>query len=329
MQFTTGGPRLRDCGHYPELTRNAAWRCLANLDGSAEWLAAGHIHQAIEIAFESLNDARDELGPAEWPDFARGIRQHELWDLFCQDPLTGRAYAKPRGYAGDAVMMDYIYGIHHYHPVWEGSTGVGRAILSFIQQGPAGGGVRWRREHIAQTIDNLAVDRRPRVLAIAAGHLREAEVSRAVASGRVERFVALDADAQSVQEVQARYRRLGVEAMHASVRHILARKCDLRGFDFVYAAGLFDYLSDSTAAALTARMFEMTAPGGMVMIPNFAPAVPERAYMESFMDWHLIYRDEYDMAKLTHAFDPGAVRRYDVYSDPTGAIVYLVIEKAN
>jgi len=26
------------------------------------------------------------------------------------DPLTYRAFSKPRGYAGDAVMMDHIYG---------------------------------------------------------------------------------------------------------------------------------------------------------------------------------------------------------------------------
>ena len=40
-------------------------------------------------------------------------------------------------------------------------------------------------------------------------------------------------------------------------------------FDFVYAAGLFDYLSAPVASALTGRMFEMTRPGGLMLIPNF------------------------------------------------------------
>ena len=48
-----------------------------------------------------------------------------------------------------------------------------------------------------------------------------------------------------------------------------------------YAAGLFDYLNASVAAAFTRRMVDMTRPGGMMVIPNFLPSVRDRAYMEA------------------------------------------------
>ena len=52
------------------------------------------------------------MSEEDWGEFARYVREnHELRQFLYQDPLTWRALDKPRGYAGDAVMMDYIYGI--------------------------------------------------------------------------------------------------------------------------------------------------------------------------------------------------------------------------
>jgi len=326
MQSITPELRFGDSA-YTQLSENIAWRCLAQLDVAAQNIKTGHACEAIPAVFQSLLEARNRMAPDDWAEFASGIRSHELWDVFCQDPLTRRAFEKPRGYAGDAVMMDFVYGIHHHHAVWAESSGIGRDILSYILQGDAGGAVRWRREHIARAIDVVAGNGPARILAIAAGHLREAELSRALRGGLLGRFVAMDADADSLREIDAQYGRFGVETIHAPVRHLVARKCDLAGFDFVYAAGLFDYLGDQTACALTARMFEMAAPGGRVMVPNFAPAVAARGYMEAFMDWNLIYRDAHDMAKLVGGIDPALIADFEIYHDPTGAVVYLVIEK--
>jgi hypothetical protein len=58
------------------------------------------------------------------------------------------------------------------------------------------------------------------------------------------------------------YARLGISAVPGSVRHILSGKAQPGTFDFVYAAGLFDYLGAPVATALTRKLFEMTRPGG-------------------------------------------------------------------
>ena len=65
-----------------------------------------------------------------------------------------------------------------------------------------------------------------------------------------------------------------------------------------------------------------------MLVPNFAPRCSDRAYMETFMAWELIYRDEYDMARLLAQIPAAQIASYDIYSDPSGSIVYLSIEKA-
>lgn len=290
----------------------------------------GLFNEGLDDLFAGLEQVRSALDLDRWIAFTRQTRaDRALADLVYQDPLTRRALDKPRGYAGDAVMMDYVYGLHSGHAAWTQATAFGRALLTYLQHGSAGRGVRNRREHLARLIDEIA-DRtaHPSVLAIAAGHLREAELSAVVASGRAGRFVAMDADAESLREVETQYSSLGVETVHASVRHILARKIRPGTFDFVYAAGLYDYLNDAVATALTARMFELTRPGGRVLVPNFAPCCRDRAYLETFMAWDLIYRDEYDMSRLVANIPVAEIASYDIYSDPSASIVYLSIEKA-
>ena len=301
----------------------------ALLDGVCRSIERGLLNEGLDDLFNGLAGIRGTMDAEGWRAFAdRARAERKLSDVIYQDPLTRRAFDKPRGYAGDAIMMDYVYGIHSAHEAVAEASEIGRAVHRYLRSGPAAQAVRNRREHIAQLIDATAARTAyPAILAIASGHLREAELSTALACGAVGTFVALDADAESLREVDEKYSSLGVETVHASVRHLLMRKVRKGRFDFVYAAGLYDYLNDSVATALTARMFELTTPGGHVLIPNFAPSCRDRAYMEAFGAWDLIYRDEFDMSGLMAEIPADEIASYDIYSDPTRAIVYLRIEK--
>ena len=111
---------------------------------------------------------------------------------------------------------------------------------------------------------------RARVLAIAAGHLREVELSAAVQQRTAARSSSRSIRTRRAwRSSPATTRASASGRVEGSVRQILAGKVNLGQFDFVYAAGLFDYLSAPVAAALTRRMFEMTKPGGIMLIPNF------------------------------------------------------------
>src|SRR5260370_11616647 len=155
-------------------------------------------------------------------------------------------------------MMDYVYGLQGSQDAGAKASELGGEIYEYIRGCLAPSAVRYRREHIAQLIDRMARGgSRPSVLAVAAGHLREAELSSALASGHLGRFVALDADPETLRNIATHYARLGVETVHASVRHLLMRKIRLGTFDFVYAAGLYDYLAENTTPTLSAPLFEI------------------------------------------------------------------------
>ena len=244
------------------------FRSTTALDLTYDELRSGRIAPALDELFDDLKSRRDEE-PAGWPAYARTCLDHPLRALLHQDPFTYRAFSKPRGYAGDAVMMDYIYGLGEAAPAAREATPLGRAIFQYMDSRPSAEAVRYRRRLLAGLIDRVARRGSAGVLAIAAGHLREVELSTSVQSGALREFVALDQDENSLTVVEREYARFGVRSVPGSVRQILARKTGLGQYDLVYAAGLFDYLNAPVAAALTSRMFEMVRPGGLLLIPNF------------------------------------------------------------
>jgi hypothetical protein len=243
--------------------------------------------------------------------------------LLHQDPFTFRAFSKPRGYAGDAIMMDYIYSREEQWAAPE-STPIGRNVFHFTTAAPASEGVRARRAYIATRIDRLAEEKRhPHILAIASGHLREASCSSAVRRRKTGRFIALDADAASLEEVQRSYSTYGIDTVTASFRSLLASTTNVGEFDFVYSTGLFDYLNQRTARRLVTGMFQMLRPGGTLLVANFLPGIRDIGYMETFMDWSLVYRTRCDMVDLTMDIPEDEVKEVRVVSEDCRNIVFL------
>ena len=174
---------------------------------------------------------------------ARRCLDHPLCDLLHQDPFTYRAFSKPRGYAGDAVMMDYIYGLGEadrrarrprrwaarFSGTWTRVLPRGRSGTAAADRGPdrprgRSGGDRACSRWPPATCEKWncpAPSRRPEV-----AEVRGDRPGRSEPRGGCTGLRAFRRDRQS-----------------GSVRQILAGKVNPGQFDFVYAAGLFDYLS--------------------------------------------------------------------------------------
>jgi len=71
----------------------------------------------------------------------------------------------------------------------------------------------------------------------------------------------------------------------------------------------------------------MGNPGGLILIPNFALQLRARGYMETLMDWTLIYRDEQAMLRLLAQIEPAQIQTYGKYDYPSGSVVYLLVKK--
>ena len=165
------------------------------------------------------------------------------------------------------------------------------------------------------------------VLAIACGHLREAELSTALAGKKLKRWIGLDQDPISVGTVNRDLAGTGVEAIDGSVKGILRRSYSLGTFDLVYASGLYDYLPRAVAIRLTQRAMELVKPGGEFLFANFSDEITTDGYMETFMDWPLILRSDKDMQDI---IDRAIDRNHadtEVFYGSNRNIVYGVIRK--
>jgi extracellular factor (EF) 3-hydroxypalmitic acid methyl ester biosynthesis protein len=294
---------------------------------SASEPGEGQVESAVDQLFRELLAIQQTTPRDEWYELIRIGRAHPLCALVHQDPFTARAFYKPRGYAGDAVMMDYIYGREEERerPV---ATNIGSAIFEYTTGAPASAGVRERRYYIAELLDQVAKGNpRPHVLSVAAGHLREASLSLAVRRKRFSRFLALDTDKQSLSEIYKSYGRFGIEPIAADARRMLTGKLDIGTFDLIYTTGLYDYLANSTAKRLTANLFNLVRPGGRLVIANFLPAVHDIGYMEMYMDWHLIYRSRSQMLMLADQIVQSRIAEAHVSAETNENVVIMELIK--
>jgi SAM-dependent methyltransferase len=268
---------------------------------------------------------RRRWSPEIWRRFCKEpARRHPLRSFLHQCPFTRRAFERPRGYAGDAALIDYLYMDHA-----EEELHAGREVYRYMHSQPSAKSVRERRELLARALDETA-ERVPgggRVLSVACGHLREAESSKAVAERRLGELIAFDQDALSLAEISHHNAHGVVKPVCGSVRALLSGKVTFSDMDFVYSAGLYDYLSDAVATRLTALLLGMLRPGGRLLVANFARFPPETGYMEAFMDWWLIYRDEDDMRRMLGEVSMDRLAGVRLFRDSIDNVIYLELTR--
>ncbi|WP_245396363.1 class I SAM-dependent methyltransferase [Jiella sonneratiae] len=215
-----------------------------------------------------------------------------------QDPLSNWSFTKPRGYSGDASLLDIYYKHPSMDDVVAEATPLGRQIYDYTVNVPACAAGRERCEILARTVDEAAdaCDGAAEIFAVAAGHLREAEICRSLPAKAIRRWVALDQDPVSVGVMTRDHAGTAVEPMIGSVMGLLKRSyAHLGTFDLVYASGLYDYLQRKVAIKLMQRMTDFVRPGGRLLFANFSDEITSDGYMETFMDWPLILRSADDM----------------------------------
>lgn len=292
------------------------------LDSAYRQVLAGQVIPALRLLGKPLSDLYIQN---EQEDRSKEListaRAHPLFELTQQDPYTARAYNKPRGYAGDAVMLDYIYTGQTDH----GISPMGARIFQGTTRVSMGLSVVYRKALLNAYINDAAALHSPfSILSVASGHCREIEGSLVLNDAFQGAFIALDADAQSCAEVTATYTNPKVRALHGNVKQLLQNEVALPGlFNFIYSAGLFDYLNDAIARKLIATLLTRLAPQGRLLVANFVPSAYGRGYMACFMDWHLIYRTVDELKALF----PEALRpQVTVTTDPHGNVAYAVYE---
>ena len=299
------------------------------LGEAAEHFERGRWRDGMQLQHDTLRWAREGLSGEGWSRFAKqDCIAHPICSLIHQDPFTRRSFSKPRGYAGDAVLIDYIYGIPHREHELTDATALGRWMCNYASNTMAPRGVRRRMYLIAELIDLVCTERRDaRILSIASGHMRELQISHAVRAGVAGEIVAFDQDDQSLAEVQAADGSSVLRCVSGSVSRLIVGRHDFADFDLVYAAGLFDYLEERAARRLVETMFAMLRPGGRLLVANFLPGIYDLGFMESFMGWDLIYRNPQQIVALADGIRDAA-ESCAYFEESERNIGFLLVKKA-
>jgi extracellular factor (EF) 3-hydroxypalmitic acid methyl ester biosynthesis protein len=283
--------------------------------------------RVVDVLSDGLWWMRYLFTAERWREITSIARAHPLASLLHEDPLTRRAFAKPRGYSGDASLLDLIYCGERAADLNETSP-LGLAILNRNIRSPASMAIRECRDFMAALIDHIAeVKPQPCILAAACGHLREGLLSRAVQQRRLGRLVALDRDADALALVERDLASLCVETVNRDVQAITEEIFPPSSFDLIYATGLYDYIPEDFARSLTKAFFELLKPGGRLVISNPVQNAYDVGYIEVFGDWFKIYRSASELMDLAAPIDPLPIAMRRVYTRCSQDLFYLEVRK--
>jgi extracellular factor (EF) 3-hydroxypalmitic acid methyl ester biosynthesis protein len=273
-------------------------------------------------------------------DICKRFAQQELHPLMMQSPFAHRTFTKPLGYAGDYEMVNMML-----RNPYEGETTYAKLFNLFLLRAGPAEAHRNRIDILLGKIKEVAMKtkaegRRTQIFNFACGPA--AEVERFIATEEIAEncdFILLDFSKETLEYTyklldqtrrKAGREKTGLKIIHKSVNEVLRNAIGLRdseseelkNFDLVYCAGLFDYLSDRICSKLLNLFFSQLRPNGEMLATNVHSNNPVKALMEHLLEWYLIYRDEQNFAALIKA-------EQKIYTDKTGFNIFLEATKPN
>ena len=256
-------------------------------------------------------------------------------------PLVHRAYGKPLGYAGDYQVMQY-----YYNNALEGDSVFARVFHKLGVEHPLSAGVRTRKDYVVRLMEEEH-DRfreRPdadgvfRVASLGCGPARE--VSDFIARRRgwpgsvAWTLIDQEDEALSIayndshRQLMAAGANGTLSCLHLSFVQIIRDPSLLpieSGQHFVFATGLFDYLTEPIAQGLVRALFDELAPGGLIALGNALAPNDHFWSPEFILDWTMLYRTREEMLRLAQRLPESAEMKVEV--EPGNAYYFLLIRK--
>jgi extracellular factor (EF) 3-hydroxypalmitic acid methyl ester biosynthesis protein len=270
--------------------------------------------------------------------------QRHLHPMVLCAPFAHRAYQKPLGYAGDYEMVNMMT-----RNPQEGASLFAKVFNVWLLQQGSAAAHRNRLMYLTKCIETETLrvshtGNRARIFNFACGPAVEVQqfLDYSPLSEQVE-FTLVDFDSETLAYTQKAINdikeRLGwrtpVQFQKKAVRQLIkdsqkfvAAENGAKGkYDFIYCAGLFDYLNDYTCKQLIKIFHQRLAPGGLLVVTNVTPLTSNRGSLELILDWHLIYRDAAQLEHLCSDIIPKEEIR--IKNDETGINIFLEARKLN
>jgi SAM-dependent methyltransferase len=214
-----------------------------------------------------------------------------------------RSYLKPYGYSGDFRTLEWIYDLERDSCADPTKPAVVN-LLDYLYRTMHGVRAVWHRRRwyaqlVAELLDTSPARQPVRILDLACGGSRYVRdvIGSGVDVGPLE-LTFIDQDPAALAFIRSWLPvqlRGGTRLICGPVSH--ARKLvfevssePLERFDLVISTSLLDYLDTVRARHVLSEMIQMTRPGGLVAVSNFAPEDASRIVKDWIIDWPLRYR---------------------------------------
>ncbi len=266
------------------------------------------LERRVFRVMEALNSAlpgfADTLAGSGYEEVMWGYIFKEIFPYINRSRFVERAYYKPKGYAGDFLMMEHIYA-----NVPMGDGRFGELIDAYSLQRPGSLAIRGRRRLLARQLAEHSAPiagrgERVNIMNLACGPNRElfdfladCDYSEAIEA------LCVDIDSEALQytnqHVNIFPHRASVRLMSENViKWALGRVShQIEQQDIIYSAGLCDYLDVRLFRALINRCHEHLKPGGVLLLGNFSP-YPDSIFLDKLLRWELLYRTGDDLREI-------------------------------
>jgi len=306
----TFGESQQDLKRLFEIARTAGEQLVLDLDRAkqftGQWADKKLAEMLVDAALTASLHRLAETGC--WGE-ANRLPSQEFWriagPLLESGTLQRHARFKPRGYAGDYQMLHWIVTDYCC------DDPLGWAFDRYFQRQAAPQAVRFRTQQMAVELvaHRLQADA-PTYRVVSVGSGPATDICQALAVFPENRrpslqATLLDLDPEALEFSERQVAPLLQQGVLRCLRENLFRLPQNRNVenllgtpDFLICSGLFDYLPDDAATAMLRLFWERLAEGAVLLVGNFAPHNPTRAYMEWIGKWYLTYRTSSDLERL-------------------------------
>ena len=294
----------------------------------------------LRAYFNELEDLANGKVPPEQATLHKAFTRRELHPLMLCSPFIHRTYTKPLGYAGDYEMINQVLSDPR-----KGNMLFAKLINQFSLSAPPAEAHRNRIAILTNLLEAEAKRTRPtnrpfKVMNVACGPAKEVRnfIASSSDAGRCE-ITLLDFSPEALayckkeiinvkqmtgSPIKERYVEKSIDVLLRDSLKLSKNETTVNDgdYDFVYCAGLFDYLTDNVCSRLISLFYSWLRPTGLLAVTNLHPKNEARNFMEYLLEWIVIHRDESHLESL--AFVDG---EKNVFGDETGVNIFLTVRK--
>lgn len=259
------------------------------------------IFEKFNMYFNNIWEIARNFTKEEY-DLHQKYSRRMLWPLLHDPVETNRLVCeKPLGYAGDFIIMNYIYDFHNKYL---GDSSYEKLINSYTCSIPISTSVVKRKDFFKKKILEVLHSRRfPKVLSVGSGPTRELlELVREAKIVKPLYFGCLDFEKRALDYIQTELQK--IESKKKSYLHIglinknildLIRNRKIKSmyekYDLVYASGLSDYLFTRTAKKVVKNLYRLLNKKGVLIVTNAKKEnATHQVYYEMLGEWYLHHR---------------------------------------